>query len=55
MLQPGDRLLCFTDGLIEEHQVVGAQFGEEQFIEWTNRILHDRTRVRAVGPALPRP
>ncbi|KUO15399.1 hypothetical protein AQJ91_41330 [Streptomyces dysideae] len=48
MLQPGDRLLCFTDGLFEEHQAGGEQFGEEQLIEWTNRILHERTQVRAV-------
>ncbi|MFD4935289.1 PP2C family protein-serine/threonine phosphatase [Streptomyces virginiae] len=27
LLQPGDRLLCFTDGLIEEHQAGGDQFG----------------------------
>jgi serine phosphatase RsbU (regulator of sigma subunit) len=52
MLQPGDRLLCFTDGLIEEHQTGGEQFGEEQLIEWTNRILRDRTEVRAVVRAL---
>ena len=52
MLQPGDRLLCFTDGLIEEHQVGGEQFGEEQLVQWTNRILRDRTQVRAVVRAL---
>ncbi|WP_327277496.1 serine/threonine-protein phosphatase [Streptomyces sp. NBC_01224] len=52
MLQPGDRLLCFTDGLIEEHQAGGEQFGEEQLIEWTNRILRDHIAVRAVVRAL---
>ncbi len=52
MLQPGDRLLCFTDGLFEEHQAGGEQFGEEQLIEWTNRILSERTEVRAVVRAL---
>ncbi len=26
-LQVGDRVLCFTDGLIEEHHVRGEQFG----------------------------
>lgn len=52
MLRPGERLLCFTDGLIDEHQAGGEQFGEEQLIEWTNRILQDRTEVRAVTRAL---
>ncbi|CAM5737053.1 Serine/threonine-protein phosphatase OS=Streptomyces alboniger OX=132473 GN=CP975_03515 PE=4 SV=1 [Streptomyces alboniger] len=51
MLQPGDRLLCFTDGLIEEHQAGGKPFGEEKLIEWTNRVL-PRTEVRAVVRAL---
>ncbi|MFB7919494.1 SpoIIE family protein phosphatase, partial [Streptomyces sp. NPDC056061] len=52
MLQPGDRLLCFTDGLIEEHQAGGEQFGEAQLIECTNRILRDHTAVRRVVRAL---
>ncbi|MCX5192352.1 serine/threonine-protein phosphatase [Streptomyces sp. NBC_00249] len=52
MLQPGDRLLCFTDGLIEEHQAGGEQFGEEQLIEWTNRVVRSRTGVRPVVRAL---
>ncbi|MER6777694.1 MULTISPECIES: PP2C family protein-serine/threonine phosphatase [unclassified Streptomyces] len=52
MLQPGDRLLCFTDGLIEEHQAGGEQFGEEQLIEWTNRVVSDHTGVRPVVRAL---
>ncbi|WP_405681554.1 PP2C family protein-serine/threonine phosphatase [Streptomyces sp. NBC_01238] len=52
MLQPGDRLLCFTDGLIEEHQAGGEEFGEEQLIEWTNRAVRDHTAVRPVVRAL---
>ncbi|MER5529890.1 PP2C family protein-serine/threonine phosphatase [Streptomyces sp. NPDC002677] len=52
ILHPGDRLLCFTDGLIEEHKTGGEQFGEEQLVEWTNRILRERTEVRAVVRAL---
>ncbi|WSQ10651.1 serine/threonine-protein phosphatase [Streptomyces sp. NBC_01231] len=52
MLQRGDRLLCFTDGLIEEHHTGGEPFGEEKLIEWTNRVLQDRTEVRAVARAL---
>ncbi|MGW6236722.1 PP2C family protein-serine/threonine phosphatase [Streptomyces sp. NPDC055094] len=52
VLRPGDRLLCFTDGLIEEHQAGGEQFGEEQLIEWTNRVIREHTAVRAVVRAL---
>lgn len=48
MLRRGDRVLCFTDGLIEERQSNGEEFGEEQLIEWTNRVLRDRSTVRAV-------
>ncbi|GGN44833.1 hypothetical protein GCM10012285_27830 [Streptomyces kronopolitis] len=52
MLQRGDRLLCFTDGLIEEHQSGEEQFGEEQLIECTNRTLHEHASVRAVTRSL---
>lgn len=52
MLQPGDRVLCFTDGLIEEHQPGGEQFGEEQLIEMTDRALRDHVEVRPVVRAL---
>lgn len=48
MLQPGDRLLCFTDGMIEEHRPGGEQFGEERLIECTNRAVRDHTAVRSV-------
>ena len=33
MLQRGDRVLCFTDGLIEEHATDGTEFGLDQLIE----------------------
>lgn len=52
MLQRGDRILCFTDGLIEEHQPGGEEFGEAQLVEWTNQILQDHTAVRAVARKL---
>lgn len=51
-LQVGDRVLCFTDGLIEEHDVRGKQFGEEQLITWVNRIEHAEEGVRAVARSL---
>jgi serine phosphatase RsbU (regulator of sigma subunit) len=51
-LQRGDRVLCFTDGLIEEHAVGGEQFGEEQLIDWVNRIERAEKGVRAVVRAL---
>ena len=47
MLQRGDRVLCFTDGPIEEHEA-----GEEQLIRWVNRIEHTEKGVRAVVRSL---
>ncbi|MFE7778848.1 PP2C family protein-serine/threonine phosphatase [Streptomyces sp. NPDC057445] len=52
MLQRGDRVLCFTDGLIEEHEAGEEQFGEEQLIHWVNRIEHEEQGVRAVVRSL---
>ncbi|MCX4635142.1 serine/threonine-protein phosphatase [Streptomyces sp. RPA4-5] len=52
MLQRGDRVLCFTDGLIEEHQTGEEQFGEEQLIHWVNRIERTEKGVRAVVRSL---
>ncbi|MCX5097511.1 serine/threonine-protein phosphatase [Streptomyces sp. NBC_00365] len=51
-LQRGDRVLCFTDGLIEEHEAGEEQFGEEQLVHCINRIEHTEKRVRAVVRAL---
>ncbi|MET8299180.1 PP2C family protein-serine/threonine phosphatase [Streptomyces sp. NPDC006678] len=52
MLQRGDRVLCFTDGLIEEHEAGEEQFGEEQLIHWVNRIEQTEEGVRAVVRSL---
>ncbi|GAX58284.1 PP2C family protein-serine/threonine phosphatase [Streptomyces olivochromogenes] len=52
MLQRGDRVLCFTDGLIEEHEAGEEQFGEEQLIHWINRMGHGEKGVRAVVRSL---
>ncbi|SOE27709.1 PP2C family protein-serine/threonine phosphatase [Streptomyces sp. OK228] len=37
-LQKGDRVLCYTDGIIEEHVNGGEQFGEERLIRCVNRL-----------------
>ncbi|MEU9118215.1 PP2C family protein-serine/threonine phosphatase [Streptomyces sp. NPDC048483] len=51
-LEPGDRVLCFTDGLIEEHKTGGEEFGEEQLIDWVDRIARTGTEVRTVVRSL---
>lgn len=51
-LQAGDRVLCFTDGLIEEHQAGEEQFGEEQLIACVNRVEHTDAGVRAMVRSL---
>ncbi|MGE7438877.1 MULTISPECIES: PP2C family protein-serine/threonine phosphatase [Kitasatospora] len=38
MLQRGDRVLCYTDGIIEEHVAGGEPFGEERLIRCINRL-----------------
>nr|WP_237735819.1 PP2C family protein-serine/threonine phosphatase [Streptomyces sp. AA1529] len=38
-LELGDRVLFYTDGLVEEHQQGGEQFGEERMIEIIDRVL----------------
>jgi serine phosphatase RsbU (regulator of sigma subunit) len=47
-LQRGDRVLCFTDGVIEEHEAGGVQFGEEELIRCVNRIGEAGERPRGV-------
>jgi serine phosphatase RsbU (regulator of sigma subunit) len=51
-LQRGDRVLCFTDGVIEEHEAGGEPFGVEQLIDWVSRIEHTEEGVRAVVRSL---
>ncbi|MEW2296040.1 PP2C family protein-serine/threonine phosphatase [Streptomyces sp. NPDC006743] len=51
-LERGDRVLCFTDGLIEEHTAGEKQFGEEQLIDWVNGLERTGRGVRAVARAL---
>jgi serine phosphatase RsbU (regulator of sigma subunit) len=51
-LQQGDRVLCFTDGLIEEHAAGQEQFGEEQLIDCVNRVERTERGVRPVVRSL---
>ncbi|MER6203636.1 PP2C family protein-serine/threonine phosphatase [Streptomyces sp. NPDC001586] len=37
-LRQGDRVLCYTDGIIEEHVTGGEQFGEERLIRCVNLL-----------------
>jgi serine phosphatase RsbU (regulator of sigma subunit) len=39
-LRPGDRVLFFTDGAIEEHRPGGEQFGVERLTEFVERAGH---------------
>ncbi|MFE1553758.1 PP2C family protein-serine/threonine phosphatase [Streptomyces sp. NPDC058734] len=48
-LEPGDRVLCFTDGLIEEHKSGQEQFGEEQLIDWVNQLEQADHAIRTVA------
>ncbi|MEU3046880.1 PP2C family protein-serine/threonine phosphatase [Streptomyces sp. NPDC006984] len=49
VLEPGDRVLCFTDGLVEEHESGQEQFGEDQLIDWVNQLEKADRGVRAVA------
>ncbi|GLX20795.1 PP2C family protein-serine/threonine phosphatase [Streptomyces lavendulae] len=51
-LEPGDRILCFTDGLVEEHADGQEQFGEEQLIDWVNRLEEADHGIRTVAREL---
>jgi hypothetical protein len=51
-LRPGDRLLCFTDGLIEEHASGGDEFGLGQLIDNVTEIGQRRNGVRTTAREL---
>ncbi|MCB5181985.1 PP2C family protein-serine/threonine phosphatase [Streptomyces antimicrobicus] len=48
-LLPGDRILCFTDGLVEEHAGGQEEFGEDQLIDWVHQLDRADRGVRAVA------
>lgn len=58
ILRPGDRVLCFTDGLVEEHLAGGEEFGLPQVIDVIAEVgrlrLEPRAMVRELSHALKR-
>lgn len=46
LLQRGDRVLFFTDGLIEEHTTGGAEFGESRMMGVVERVEADGVPVQ---------
>ena len=51
-LERGDRVLCFSDGLVEEHYTSGTEFGEDQLINCVNQLERTGRGIRAVTRAL---
>ena len=55
-LERGDRVLFFTDGLIEEHREGGEEFGETRLRDLVERAGHDggpvQETVRRLSHAL---
>jgi phosphoserine phosphatase RsbU/P len=41
MLEPGDRVLFFTDGITEEHLAGGELFGEARLIDLLEKVSRD--------------
>ncbi|MFJ8795842.1 PP2C family protein-serine/threonine phosphatase [Streptomyces sp. NPDC102462] len=51
-LERGDRVLCFSDGLVEEHKLSREEFGEDQLITCVNQLERTGRGVRAVTRSL---
>ncbi|MBW8796283.1 MAG: serine/threonine-protein phosphatase [Streptomyces sp.] len=51
-LERGDRVLCFSDGLVEEHKMSRKEFGENQLITCVNKLERTGRGVRAVTRCL---
>jgi serine phosphatase RsbU (regulator of sigma subunit) len=41
LLQRGDRVLCYTDGIIEEHLAGEGPIGEDRLIQCVNRLAEE--------------
>jgi len=57
-LEPGDRVLFFTDGIIEEHLSGGELFGETRLINLLEKVAQEggpvQETVRRLSHALKR-
>ena len=53
-LEPGDRVLFFTDGLVEEHQDGGPEFGETRLRDLIEIVGHDAGPVQEMVRRLSR-
>jgi serine phosphatase RsbU (regulator of sigma subunit) len=53
-LEPGDRVLFFTDGVVEEHRDGGEQFGEARLTDLVERASADGGEVQEVVRRLSR-
>jgi len=51
-LEPGDRVLFFTDGLVEEHRDGGEEFGETRLRDLIERAGHDGGPVQETARRL---
>lgn len=54
VLERGDRVLFFTDGVVEEHRAGGEQFGEARLIDVVERASRDGGAVQVVVRRLSR-
>lgn len=53
-LEPGDRLLFFTDGVVEAHSPGGERFGQNRLVDLTIRALADQQTLAETARRLVR-
>jgi serine phosphatase RsbU (regulator of sigma subunit)/CHASE3 domain sensor protein len=51
-LQAGETVLLYSDGLIESHDLAGAELGEEQLLGWLAAVPPDQRAPQALVPWL---
>jgi serine phosphatase RsbU (regulator of sigma subunit) len=54
VLQPGDQLLLYTDGVTEARTDNGEFFGFDRLVDFVIRTLADRVSAPDTTPARPR-